>query len=52
MDIDGIIEDYEWDVEYDGITFDPTLTGEEIQVQWDSEGDYSIMLRVVDDDGA
>ena len=52
LDIDGTIELYEWDTDYDGITFNPAQSGEEIQVQWDTAGDYSIMLRVVDDDGA
>ncbi len=50
-DPDGTIEAYEWDLNYDG-SFDPTEFGESIQAYWDAEGDYDIMLRVVDDDDA
>ncbi len=49
-DPDGTIVAWEWDINYDG-SFDPTLFGEEVEVFWATEGEYSIMLRVEDDDG-
>ncbi len=51
-DPDGTIEVYEWDIDYDGVTFTPTVFTEDVNVQWDTPGQYSIMLRVEDNDGA
>jgi len=50
-DPDGTVENYEWDIDYDGVTFTPTLFGKEIYAKWNAEGDFDIMLRVEDDDG-
>jgi len=50
-DPDGPIVKYEWDIDYDGLTFNPTLYGESVKATWDAEGEYDIMLRVEDDDG-
>ena len=42
---------YEWDFEYDGVTFDPDDTGQSIQHSWPDEGVHDVALRVWDDDG-
>jgi len=51
-DPDGTITTYEWDTNYDGVTFKPTFSTKDINTYWTAEGEYDIMLRVVDDDGA
>ncbi len=48
FDVDGVITAYDWDFEYDGITFNPMDEGETIIHHWGSEGEYDIMLRVTD----
>jgi PKD repeat protein len=43
---------FEWDIDYDGITFDVDATGENITNSWPDDGLFEIALRVTDDDGA
>ena len=42
---------YEWDVDYDGVTFTPDLTGPMVSNVWSLGGVYDVALRVTDDDG-
>ncbi|WP_436935881.1 malectin domain-containing carbohydrate-binding protein [Halovenus marina] len=50
-DSDGSIQSYEWDFDDDG-TFEESTTNAQIQHTFQSAGDYSVSLRVTDDDGA
>ncbi len=43
--------EYEWDFDYDGITFDVEATGQSIENTWIDDFDGEIALRVTDDDG-
>jgi PKD repeat protein len=42
---------YEWDLNYDGATFDVDSTEQNPTVTYDSAGTYTVALRVIDDDG-
>ncbi len=42
---------YEWDLAYDGITFQPDLGGQTVSHSWATGGLYNVALRVTDDDG-
>ena len=42
---------YEWDFNYDGITFDVDSTEQNPTVTYEREGTYTVALRVKDDDG-
>ncbi len=46
----GWITNYEWDFDYDGITFDVEATGVIIEHAFPIEGTYTVMLRVTDND--
>ena len=46
------IVSYEWDVDYDGLTFNTAATGVVYNHTFDSDGRFTIALRVVDDDGS
>jgi len=48
-DTDGTIESYEWDFDYDGVTFDIDDTGAVVLTNYSAEGDYTVALRVTDD---
>jgi PKD repeat protein len=41
---------YEWDLNYDG-TFDNPVSGQTISNIWDTGGNYTVALRVTDDEG-
>ncbi|TET90026.1 MAG: PKD domain-containing protein [Methanomassiliicoccales archaeon] len=42
---------YEWDLEYDGITFSPDKTGSMVLNTWFDDHSGNIALKVTDDDG-
>lgn len=42
---------YEWDLAYDGTTFQPDLGGQTASHNWTTGGLYNVALRVTDDDG-
>jgi PKD repeat protein len=42
---------YEWDLSYDGTTFNSEATGNQIQKTWHDDHTGNIALRVTDDDG-
>jgi hypothetical protein len=42
---------YEWDLDYDGVTFAPDATGNPVQKTWYDDYTGSIALKVTDDDG-
>ncbi|HEX6131420.1 MAG TPA: Ig-like domain-containing protein [Actinomycetota bacterium] len=42
---------YEWDVDYDGVTFAPNVTGASPQWSYVFPGTYAVALRVSDGDG-
>ncbi|MFQ6060838.1 MAG: FG-GAP-like repeat-containing protein, partial [Thermoplasmata archaeon] len=42
---------YEWDFDYDGITFDIDATGQSVTHTWIDDFDGYVALRVTDDDG-
>jgi N-acetylneuraminic acid mutarotase len=42
---------YEWDFDYDGITFDVDATGQSVSHTWIDDFDGYVALRVTDDDG-
>jgi parallel beta-helix repeat protein len=42
---------YEWDFDYDGVTFDVGSTGNGVTHSWDDDFDGTVALRVTDDDG-
>ena len=48
-DTDGTIQTYEWDFDYDGITFNIDDTGAVVVTQYSTEGDRDAALRVTDD---
>ena len=50
-DPDGVVVIWEWDFDYDGVTFTPDDYGEVVKHAF-ALGESSIMLRVYDDDGA
>jgi PKD repeat protein len=43
--------EYEWDFDYDGITFDVEVTGQSVSHTWTDDFDGYVALRVTDDDG-
>jgi PKD repeat protein len=47
----GTISQYEWDLDGDG-TFDETTTSPTLSHAFDDDGEYEILVRVTDDDGA
>lgn len=49
---DGWIVSYEWDFDYDGMTFDVDATGDVVFHAYDVVGTYTAALRVTDNDGA
>jgi PKD repeat protein len=49
-DYDGVIELYVWDLDNDGIFDD--ATGSTPEYSWREKGEYTIALRVTDDDGS
>ena len=42
---------YDWDMDYDGITFNPDVSGEEVQYNWTALGTHDIRLRALDTGG-
>ncbi len=48
---DGWIVSYEWDFDYDGMTFDVDAMGKIAFNAYDLEGTYTAALRVTDNDG-
>jgi PKD repeat protein len=42
---------YEWDFDYDGMTFDVDTTGNGVTNTWEDDYDGTVALRVTDDDG-
>ncbi|MCJ2541072.1 MAG: PKD domain-containing protein, partial [Candidatus Thermoplasmatota archaeon] len=46
------IVSWEWDVDYDGETFDTEKTGDVVEHTYNDHGTYTIALRVTDDDGS
>jgi PKD repeat protein len=42
---------YEWDFDYDGMTFDVDATGQSVTHTWIDDFDGDVALRVTDDDG-
>lgn len=51
IDADGYVVLWEWDLDYDGSTFDVDDTGQRISVSFSSSGVYTVALRVTDDSG-
>ena len=51
-DQDGAISKYEWDLHYDGNSFDAESEGLSPQINFDAIGSYTIGLRVTDDERA
>ncbi len=47
-DPDGDVLSYEWDLDYDGINFDVDTTGSFVCVVYDTGGEYTVALRVID----
>ncbi len=47
----GWITSYEWDFDYDGMTFDVDATGKVAVHAFDLAGTYTVALRVTDNDG-
>ncbi|MCJ2541182.1 MAG: PKD domain-containing protein, partial [Candidatus Thermoplasmatota archaeon] len=47
-----VITKYEWDLHYDGISFDVEDTGSTATVTYLDNGTYYVALRVTDDDGS
>ncbi|MEE9116429.1 MAG: PKD domain-containing protein [Thermoplasmata archaeon] len=43
--------EFEWDFDYDGITFDVEATGQSVSQTWTDDFNGQIALRVTDDDG-
>lgn len=41
---------YEWDFDYDGVTFDVDVTGNGVSNTWEDDFDGTVALRVTDDD--
>ena len=39
---------YDWDINYDGVSFKPEITGENVQWDWDTAGYYTIRVRCKD----
>jgi len=50
FDVDGEVSVYEWDFDYDGMTFEADEYGQVLQYAFE-EDTFDIMLRVLDDDG-
>ncbi len=46
----GWITNYEWDFNYDGVTFDVEATGVIVEHAFPEQGTYLVMLRVTDND--
>ncbi len=46
------ISTYEWDLDYDGVTFDADATGPNHTILFMDNGTYTVALRVIDDDGS
>ena len=42
---------FEWDLDYDGLVFDPDATGESVTHTWDDDYTGYLALRVTDNDG-
>ena len=42
---------YDWDMHYDGVSFNPETSGEIIQWDWDYVGEYTARVRCKDDVG-
>jgi uncharacterized membrane protein/PKD repeat protein len=51
IDTDGSISSYEWDLDYDGITFDIDSTLQNPSKTWFDDYTGTVALRVIDDDG-
>ena len=47
----GLIVEYAWDFDYDGVTFDEEAIGAAVNHSYSIPGDYEVMLRVKDDEG-
>jgi PKD repeat protein/subtilisin family serine protease len=45
------IHTFDWDFEYDGLSFTPTGTRQNVSYQYTQDGNYTVALRVRDDDG-
>ncbi|UCC92526.1 MAG: PKD domain-containing protein [Thermoplasmata archaeon] len=45
------IHTFEWDFDYDGSTFDVEATRQNVSSQYAQDGNYTVALRVTDDDG-
>jgi PKD repeat protein len=50
-DVPGDTLSYEWDLDYDGSTFDTDATGRAVKHTWSTAGLYEVSLRVSDEDG-
>lgn len=46
------LKNWEWDIDYDGETFDVDAAGPTVDHVYMDDGDYTIALRVTDDDGS
>lgn len=47
----GAVVAYEWDLDHDGTSFTPDSTGQTLTYSYSSPGDYTVALRVMDDEG-
>ncbi len=46
------LKNWEWDMDYDGVTFDLDAGGPTVDHVYMDDGEYTIALRVTDDDGS
>jgi PKD repeat protein len=51
-DSDGGISGYDWDFDYDGVTFTMDASGQSVSYTYASVGTYTVALYVTDNDGA
>jgi PKD repeat protein len=45
------VHTFEWDFDYDGVTFDTQGSRQNVSYQYIQDGSYTVALRVTDDDG-
>jgi PKD repeat protein len=51
-DVPGDTVSYEWDLDYDGTSFESDAAGQTVEYTWNAPGLYEVALRVADEDGA